>query len=148
MKVFIAHIMRLSGVSRTGSQQVRKQLERAGSVTCLGSYGAQGAGPGWGFPHTGRGLCGLNILPGTKEGATGLPHHFAQMWGRREEGVMGAWNLSAVTSKWSQTLYYSKWMSFCVFLLCSCLGDTVILRLAFLCSQYLLCACLSPLPLL
>ena len=79
--------MWLSGVSRTGSQQVQQCLEGAGKVAGLEFYCAWDGGSGGQFSHTGGVLCGLNVLPEPKEGGMGHLHQFAQMWVRREEGL-------------------------------------------------------------
>ena len=80
------------------------------------------------------GLCGFERYPSAKGGSNGASCHCAQMWVRREEGVMGAGKLSALTSK---TESGSITVIECVFvsLFSSWLEDTIIFILAFLCRS-------------
>ena len=79
--------MWLSGVSRTGSQQVQQCLEGAGKVAGLEFYCVWDGDAVGQFSHTVGVLHGLNVLPEPKEGAMGHVYQFAQMWVRREEGL-------------------------------------------------------------
>ena len=135
-KRLITHNMRLSGVNRTRSQQVQKGRE-------------QGRWMAWGFmvfreggqeeSSTELGACAVwtSCQCLRREGwafLISLPRCGSE--GKREE--WGSHRKNGVS------LFGSGRMYLCVRLLGSCSGDTVILRLSFLCSQHLLCISLSP----